>query len=74
MLRLACAIALGVVASAAVSSASKAMPISPLPTSVLTDTSDVVPVYYYRGHHYPYFWRGHYYRHRHFRHGRYNYR
>ena len=69
MKRVALAIAVVGLASVAVCSASKAAPIAPLPSTVISDTNNVVPAYYYHHRYYPYRYHGHYYGH--YYHGRY---
>jgi len=69
MKRVALAIAVVGLASVAVCSASKAAPIKPLPSAVISDTNNVVPAYYYHHRYYPYRYHGHYYGH--YYHGRY---
>ena len=54
MKRVALAIAVVGLASVAVRSASKAAPIAPLPSTVISDTNNVVPAYYYHHRYYPY--------------------
>jgi hypothetical protein len=82
MLRTASAIAAAAVACMAASESTQALPITPIPTEVATDTADIIPVYYYRRHYYPYRYHGHYYRyyyhghyypHRYYRYRRWHY-
>ena len=72
-IRIACAIGVAVMAYMGSSGNSRALPIAPLPVDVTTDAGNIVPVYYYRGHYYPYRWHGGYYGHRYYRYGRYRY-
>ena len=69
MKRMVLAIAVVGLASVAVCSASKAAPIAPLPSAVISDTNNVVPAYYYHHRYYPYRYHGQYYGH--YYHGRY---
>jgi hypothetical protein len=73
MLRTASAIAAAAVACMAASESTQALPITPIPTEVATDTADIIPVYYYRRHYYPYRYHGHYYPHRYYRYRRWHY-
>jgi hypothetical protein len=63
------AIAVVGLAFVAVCSASKAAPVAPLPSAVISGTNNVVPAYYYHHRYYPYRYHGHYYGH--YYHGRY---
>jgi len=70
MIRVACAIAIAAVTYAAVSTASNAAPIGPLPAAITTDDAiGITPVYYWHGRYYPYRWHGGYYHHRYYRYG-----
>jgi hypothetical protein len=69
MKQVAVATAVAGLAFVAFCNASKAAPIAPLPSGVISDTNNVVPAYYYHHRYYPYFYHGHYYSYRY--HGHY---
>ena len=68
MKRVAFAIGAAALASIAISGASKAAPIAPLPYAVTATGGNVVQAYYYHRHYYPYHWHHRYYHHRHWHH------
>jgi hypothetical protein len=82
MLRTASAIAAAAAACMTASERTQAQPITLIPIEVTTDAADIIPVYYYRRHYYPYRYHGHYYRyyyhghyypHRYYRYRRWHY-
>ena len=83
MARFLFAITVAAIAALGIPGVSKAAPFAPIQTGVATNTANIIPAYYYRGHYYryrwnggyyPYSWHGHYYHYRYYRNGRYYYR
>jgi len=72
MKRVVVAIVVAGLSSVAACGTSIAAPIAPLPAEA-TNTSNVIPAYYWHRHYYPYYWNHHYYHHRHWYHHHYRY-
>jgi len=71
MKRVIFAISAAAIASVIACTTSNATPLAPIPAATVTD--NVIQVYYYHRHYYPYRYHGHYYAHRYYGHGHYRY-
>jgi hypothetical protein len=73
MKRMIHAISIAAIASVVACATSKAAPVAPIPTAIVSSANHVEQVYYYHGHYYPYYYHGHYYHRRGWHHGHYGY-